>query len=173
MLPGPAFPRCPGEGWVQFCTALRHQHVSQEQPRPGIFDWPLQLTDLAAAGPWTQTWHHFLLTSGCSSLPLCLQFCPFSLHPQPSVYLFLPFPHHVLAPLGPTTHYGNKEWSSLISDLTGGPLSLGRSLCRLHGTDLVVILGLLLTLPTWVVPCEDHLFWAIPVWAPQSQTGFF
>jgi hypothetical protein len=44
MTPGPALPRCPGEGWGQFCTALRHQHVSR-QPKPGTSAWPLVVTD--------------------------------------------------------------------------------------------------------------------------------
>lgn len=36
MLSGPAFSRCPGKGWAQLCTALRHQHGRGWQPRPGI-----------------------------------------------------------------------------------------------------------------------------------------
>lgn len=47
-------PRMTGEGWGQFCTALRHQHVPRQQPKPGMSVWPLVKTDPSccrATGP--------------------------------------------------------------------------------------------------------------------------
>lgn len=41
-------------------------------------------------------WHHRLLTSGCSSIPLTLQVCLFSLGLYPSVYISLPFLYQLL-----------------------------------------------------------------------------
>jgi hypothetical protein len=42
MSPGPDLPWCPDDGWGQFCTALRNQHVPPgRQPRPRTSTWPL------------------------------------------------------------------------------------------------------------------------------------
>jgi hypothetical protein len=47
-------PRCPGEEWGQFCTALGHQHGPRWQPRLGTSAWPLVVTRTpTAAGPYT------------------------------------------------------------------------------------------------------------------------
>lgn len=36
----PDLPQWPGKRWGQFCTPLRHQYVSPQQPRLGMSAWP-------------------------------------------------------------------------------------------------------------------------------------
>lgn len=60
-------------------------------------------------------WHHWLFTSGCSSLLFSLQFCLSLLYPHPSVSLFLPFLHYLLAP-----HCGTQGSPSIWAHLRSG-----------------------------------------------------
>lgn len=45
MPPEPALPGCPGDGLVQFSTAVRYQHVLVWYSRSGISTWPLVVTN--------------------------------------------------------------------------------------------------------------------------------
>jgi hypothetical protein len=114
MLPGPPLPGCACEGWGQFCTALRQQHVPGLQPRPGTSAWPLVVTDpccykstgsdvapgsnTAMTPPWSQVAlpathiRLFLTTLQSPVLPLFIV-------PTSFCFSSLPFLHHLLAPL--------------------------------------------------------------------------
>jgi len=92
----------PGEGWGLFCTALRYQHVPSGSPDQDLLTClnfggnrslllqihrprcgsQCQYRPRPHHGP---SWHHWLLTSGCSSLPYSLQFCLSSLCSHPFV----------------------------------------------------------------------------------------
>lgn len=108
--PGPHLPQGLGEGWDQF----RAQSSDISMPgggRPGMSAWPSVVRNSFAAELQTQMWrqwqhrqcptmvpwHHWLLTSGCPSLPQSLQFCPSSLCSHISVSLSSPSLHHLLA----------------------------------------------------------------------------
>lgn len=102
--------RCPGEGWDQLCTALKHKHGPRWQTRQGTSTWSLAIRDLCCCryidpdmafdGSMSQD-----LTMALVALPathfrlflthLQLSFSSLCTHPCP----FLPSLYHLLAHL--------------------------------------------------------------------------
>ena len=85
--------------WPPLLQGQRHRHGLQGQCRPGPHHG--------------HSWHHQLLTSGRSSLPLNLQFCISLLCMHPSAFFNLSFLYHLL------THL-SIAWSLWVSEVDSG-----------------------------------------------------
>lgn len=137
----------PGEGWGQFCKAIRHQYVPRLQQRPGTSIWPMVVTKpccfratdssvalSGSAGPGPHhgpRWHCQLLASGCSS--------PFSISSSASLHyahiLLLLFFHHLLNLVAPrASEYLGLSQECYVSPVPWHQAGVMSGVLRLQGT---------------------------------------